>query len=101
MKTVIMADFGTSLSTRASGRCAYDAIREASSGFSEPVKFDFAGVDTVTNSFADELFGRMAYDFGMDELRSITSFANAKRFIAVVIRNAMEARNSQREKVTA
>lgn len=94
---VNMSRFGTALSTRASGRGAYDFVSSTTDNFSVPVEFDFSGVNTVSNSFADELFGRMAFELGMEKVRSLTSFSGVKPLAARIIRSAMEARNTQRE----
>ncbi len=98
---VNMSRFGTALSTRASGRGAYALISSESDGFSTPIQFDFAGVDTVSNSFSDELFGRMAFELGMDKLKAITSFSNVKPLAARIIRSSMDARDSQRKLIPA
>ena len=52
----------------------------------------FAGVDSVTNSFADELFGHLAFEFGMDKLRMVTSFTNINQSSARFIRSVMDRR---------
>lgn len=93
---VRMSEFGTSLSTRVSGRAAYDSIMAASHGLSESVLFDFTGVETITNSFADEVFGRIALDLGMDAMRKVTSFSNIAPFWARVVRAAIDRRASER-----
>ena len=93
---VKMSKFGTALSTRVSGRGAYAIVNSESDGFSIPIRFDFDGVDTVSNSFADELFGRMVFELGMERVRSVTSFVNVKPLAARIIRSSMDARSSQR-----
>ena len=98
---VSMNRFGTALSTRASGRGAYAIVSAETEGFSIPVRFDFEGVDTVSNSFADELFGRMAFELGMEKMRSVTSFVNVKPLAARIIRSSMDARSSQRDLIPA
>ena len=91
-----MKEFGRSLVSRASGRLAYVGIAQSVASSKEAVVFDFSGVEIVTNSFADEVFGRLAYEMGMDELKRRTTFRNVPPFWARIIRNAMEARASQR-----
>lgn len=90
-----MSEFGSALNTRASGRLAYDAIMSSTGQLSGRTTFDFDGVDTITNSFADEVFGRMAFDLGIDEMRARTTFANIEPFWARVVRNAIDSRASQ------
>ena len=97
---IAMSQFGTSLCTRASGRAAYDLINEAlDTSNGEIVFFDFSDVFSVTNSFADESFGRLASERGMDFLRKNTTFGEINRDIALLIRMAMDRRIEQRELV--
>ena len=91
-----MKEFGRSLVTRASGRKAYEKIAPMVMSATERVVFDFDGVDTITNSFADEVFGRMVFEVGMDELRARTTFRGIQPFFARVVRSAMDLRESQR-----
>ena len=93
-----MSDFGASLGTRASGRRVYDVVSRSMLLGDPAVVFDFSGVCTVTNSFADEVFGRLAFEHGIDFLRSNTKFVNIDRFSAMVVRDAMENRNARRDK---
>ena len=92
--TIVMREFGSALVSRKMGRTAYERIVEMMRG--GEVVFDFDGVDTVTNSFADEVFGRLAYELGMEELRKRTRFVNVSPFWAKVIRAAMDTRDAQR-----
>lgn len=94
--TIVMREFGSALVTRKAGNAAYNAI-VAKMVPDEVIVFDFDGVDTITNSFADEVFGRLAFELGMDELRKRTTFRNVSPFWARVIRTAMDTRASQRE----
>lgn len=94
---VKMTEFGTSLTTRVAGRSAYKTICSIMVSSSDVVVFDFLGVDSITNSFADEVFGRLALEFGMGELRRTTTFRNIKPFWAHVVRSAMDTRESQRD----
>ena len=97
--TIRMQEFGRSLVTRSAGRAAYEVISsQMSSGVTV---FDFEGVETITNSFADEVFGRMAYEMGMEELRRRTTFKNVSPFWAQVIRSAIDARAMQRPELAA
>lgn len=89
---ISMADFGKALVTRAAGRLTYEEIAPAVANTMDVVTFDFAGVDSITNSFADEVFGRLVCDMGMDTLRNRTTFRNVQPFWARVIRSAMDAR---------
>lgn len=90
-----MNDFGSFLCTRVSGRAAYSEIMLISSSLAEKVVFDFDGVETITNSFADEVFGRMANEMGFDALRRQTSFTNIDRLAASTIRRTINFRSSE------
>ena len=94
---VNMIDFGTVLGTRQAGRAAYDCIMAKTERLSTFVTFDFSGVSTVTNSFSDEVFGRMAFDMGFDELKRHTSFVNIDPLWARVVRRAIDSRSSERD----
>lgn len=97
---IAMNQFGTSLCTRASGRAAYTLINDAIDSFpGECILFDFSDVFSVTNSFADESFGRLASERGMDFLRQNTTFGEINRDVALSIRTAMDRRIAQKELV--
>lgn len=96
--TVTMSDFGQSLTTRAAGRAAYDHIAGPVSRVSQggqTVVFDFDGVRTITNSFADEVFRRLVAGMGFDEFRRRTTFRNIHGLWARVVRSAMDSRTAQ------
>lgn len=90
-----MSDFGSFLCTRVSGRAAYSEIMLVSSSLAEKVMFDFDGVEMVTNSFADEVFGRIANEMGFEALRQRTNFINIDNATASTIRRAIDFRSSE------
>lgn len=92
-----MKKFGHSLVSRAAGRAAYESITSSAEWGTDKAVFDFAGVGTITYSFADEVFGRMALEMGMESLRASTTFANITPFMARIVRTAIDARIRQRE----
>lgn len=94
---IALREFGTSLCTRASGRAAYTFINKAldDAGAGDVVTLDFSGVGSVTNSFADEVFGQLAAERGMGFLRNHTTFTNIDRNIALLIRGTMDRRIRQ------
>lgn len=57
-----MRDFGRSLVTRASGKATYEKLFPMVASAHGRIVFDFSGVETVTNSFADEVNGHMVFD---------------------------------------
>lgn len=90
---ITMSQFGTSLCTRASGRAAYALINDAlNTSINEKVFFDFSNVFSVTNSFADETFGRLVSERGIEFLRKNTTFGEIDRNIALLIRTVMDRR---------
>lgn len=99
MAVIKMSDFGTSLGTRVSGRRAYDAIMSSTGNLSTKTTFDFDGVETITNSFADEVFGRIALERGFDDMRSRTAFVNISPFWARVVRNAIDSRAAESKRL--
>lgn len=86
-----MKQFGTVLSMRVSGKQAFNEI-EPFLRMGKRVTFDFEGVDSVTNSFADELFGHLISEFGMARLKELTTFAHINQIAAITVRNAMDHR---------
>ena len=92
---VTMKDFGQSLTTRAAGRAAYERIAGPLASADGTVVFDFDGVGTITNSFADEVFGRLVAELGFDEFKSRTTFRNIQGLWARVVRSAIDSRAMQ------
>ncbi|WP_198009262.1 STAS-like domain-containing protein [Atopobium sp. oral taxon 199] len=92
-----MNTFGTSLVTRSAGRSAFSQISQAfDSSSQDVVTFDFEGVNTITSSFADEVFGRLAYELGFNELRRRTTFTHISTFWATIVRSAIDARSLEK-----
>lgn len=58
----------------------------------EIIVFDFADVDLISNSFADECFGKLIEDFGIDYVKSKTTFRNVNPLIDMVIKKAITDR---------
>ena len=88
--------FGNHLGTR----FAASSIREKivlSFNDTDRFIFDFTGVETVSNSFADECFAKLIFDFDFQEIKNKTSYQNATPFIKTVIANAFKERLSQVE----
>lgn len=93
---IVMKKYGKALATRSSGRTAYKDIMRDSNNLAEDVIFDFEDVNVVTNSFADEVFGRIAYEVGLTRMREVTTFRNVSPTWAVVIRHAIDVRELDR-----
>lgn len=59
------------------------------------VTFDLEGVDVMSNSFADECFAKLLFDFELTELKSKTTFKNVAPFVQKAISFAFNERLSQ------
>lgn len=92
VKTVIkFAELGQALGLRRQAVLVRSTIKECLNK-SEFVIFDFEGVDTVSNSFADECFGKLVEEVNMDALRKGTTFKNTNVQINFVIQVAFKQR---------
>jgi hypothetical protein len=65
----------------------------------EKVIFDLAGVDIMSNSFADECFAKLTLFFNLETIKEFTHFQNASPFIRAVIANSFKERLSQLQSV--
>lgn len=90
-----LGEIGTHLGTRFAGASVREKI-EAIFETTEKFVFDFTGVETVSNSFADECFAKLTFKFEMDKIKEKTTFQNASPFIKAVIANAFEDRLHQK-----
>lgn len=93
-KVIAFKEIGAHLGTRIAGASVRKNIVEAF-GNTEKIVFDFSEVQTVSNSFADECFAKLIFDFQFDVIKSKTTFSNASPFIKAVIANAFKERLSQ------
>jgi len=94
MTTINFKNFGQHLGTRVLGVEVRNQIIEMLLD-SDFVIFDFEGVETVSNSFADECLAKLLYEFKLTELKRKTKFVNANKFISTVIANAFNSRISE------
>lgn len=86
-----MKKYGSTLGTRNLGRVVYDELRGILARTSELIVLDFGGVSAVTNSFADEVFGRLVEAMGLEKLQERTTFCNVDRLSALSIRIAIDS----------
>lgn len=86
---------GTHLGTRFAGASVREKITSLFKATDKFV-FDFAGVETVSNSFADECFAKLIFEFEFEDIKSKTTFQNASPFIKAVIANAFKERVAQK-----
>ena len=82
---------GTHLGTRFAGASVREKI-EAAFESTDKFIFNFTGVETVSNSFADECFAKLIFKFEMGDIKEKTTFEGASPFIKAVIANAFKER---------
>lgn len=58
----------------------------------EIIIFDFDGVELITSSFADECFGKLIQNMGLNFIRSKTKFVNTNKNIDFVIKSSINKR---------
>lgn len=83
--------FGSSVGTRAIGQEVRTGI-ETAIREGQQIIFDFAGVEVVSNSFADECFGKLLLTFDLDTIRRHTTFKNTTPFVRDVVRFSLNQR---------
>ena len=88
-------NIGIHLGTRSHGANVREEIISAINGTDTPIVFDFAGVETVSNSFADECFAKLLLFFPIETIKQKTTFVNATPFIKAAIANSFKARLSR------
>jgi len=71
------------------------------SGLEMPALFDFDEFHTITNSFADKVFGHIVMDMGIDQMKMCTTFRNISPLGARIVRRAIDSRTAERAATTA
>ena len=61
----------------------------------EIVALDFSGIDTVTNSFADECIAKILLEMPLEELKSKTTFTGVTPMVERSILTALKRRRIQ------
>ncbi len=84
-------DIGSSLGTRQLGAEIRNQI-ENRFDFSDRIIMDFSGVDVISNSFADECFGKLFLTHNLDFIRNHISFKNTTPFVKAVISKSLNQR---------
>jgi hypothetical protein len=82
---VLMARHGTFLGTRFLGAAVRKEILDACSS-SQSVIVDFAGVEKLSHSFADECIGALLDELGIPVFRGKVRFKGASDEIALLLR---------------
>lgn len=82
------SDYGKSLGTRALGNELRIMIVENILN-DEDVVFDFQDVVIVSNSFADECFGKILDEINFDTMKGKTKFVNLNKNIRFIIKEVL------------
>jgi hypothetical protein len=80
------------LHTRHLGRQFREEIEKCLLSSEELILFDFMGVRTVTNSFADECFAKLLLNIELKEIQKRTTFKNVSPLIEKIILKAFKER---------
>lgn len=87
-------NISSQLGTRIEGESIRNTIVMAINN-KEKIIFDLAGVEIMSNSFADECFAKLTLFFSLETIKEFTHFQNASPFIRAVIANSFKERLSQ------
>ena len=82
------------MGTRLLGARIRAALRPLLDG-DEKVVLDFTGIDTVTNSFADECIAKLLLEMPLDELKAKTTFTGLTPMTELSILTALKRRQIQ------
>lgn len=83
----ISSQLGTRIDAAKVRASAAEAMRNG-----ELVTFDFSGVNVITNSFADECFGKLLLEFDLSEIKQKSRIVNASEFVGTSIASAVNNR---------
>ncbi len=98
--TIQFKHIGLHLATRVHGAEIRSQIMEQLKT-ADKITFDFEGVGTVSNSFADECFAKLTLFFTIEDIKAKTTFINATPFIKAVIAYAFKKNGHQRLTIDA
>ena len=88
------SNYGDSMGTRLLGARIRADLRPLLDG-EEKVVLDFSGIDTVTNSFADECIAKLLLEMPLEELKSKTTFRGVTPLAERSILSALKRRQVQ------
>ncbi len=86
--------YGDSMGTRLLGARIRADLRPLLDG-EEKVVLDFSGIDTVTNSFADECIAKLLLEMPLEELKAKTTFKGVAPLAERSILSALKRRQMQ------
>ncbi|QQR50286.1 STAS-like domain-containing protein [Candidatus Nomurabacteria bacterium] len=88
---IVFTEFGPDITMRFTGVSARGKIVDALND-SKKVVFCFTGVETISESFADECFAKLLTIFPLEFIKENTSYEDANPFIKEVIKKAFVER---------
>ena len=88
------SNYGDSMGIRLLGAQIRADLRPLLDG-KEKVVLDFSGIDTVTNSFADECIAKLLLEMSLDELKAKTTFTGLTPMTERSILTALKRRQIQ------
>lgn len=88
------SNYGDSMGTRLLGAQIRANLRPLLDG-EDKVVLDFSGIDTVTNSFADECVAKLLLEMPLDQLKSKTTFRGTTPMVERSILSALRRRQMQ------
>lgn len=88
------SNYGDSMGTRLLGARIRADLRPLLDG-EEKVVLDFTGIDTVTNSFADECIAKLLLEISLEELKTKTTFKGVTPLAERSILSALKRRQLQ------
>ena len=94
MRVFKFSNYGDSMGTRLLGARIRADLRPLLDG-DEKVVLDFSGIDTVTNSFADECIAKLLLEMPLAELKAKTTFTGTTRMTERSILSALKRRQLQ------
>lgn len=90
MHVVKFCEVGRVLGTRAAGKKIREKI--ISMFDNDKIVLDFSEVDIISNSFADECIGKMIAEYGIEFVKSKTTFKNVNNETVIVIKKVISDR---------
>ena len=88
------SNYGDSMGTRLLGAKIRAALRPLLDG-EDKVVLDFSGIDTVTNSFADECIAKLLLEMPLADLKAKTTFRGLPPMTERSILSALKRRQMQ------
>jgi hypothetical protein len=92
--TLVMRKEFKSFRSRDAGKLAYNRVYNLLQQQGKPIRIDFADVDVISSSFADEVFGRLFVKLGPLSFGRVVQFENLNREVGALIDRAIVQRSA-------